>query len=67
MASEPKFTVPGLSSRGENNPRKVATSGEEVIHFRGKKTIDPSRLVVELLYRCNQSIEHGKERIVGSR
>ena len=37
MASEPKFIVLGLSSRGENDPRKYASGREEVIHFRGKQ------------------------------
>jgi hypothetical protein len=35
--------------------------------FEVNETIEPSRLVVELLDRCNQCIEHGKASTVGSR
>jgi hypothetical protein len=36
MAREPKFTILGLSSRGEKDPRKDASGREEAIHFQGK-------------------------------
>jgi hypothetical protein len=62
MASEPKFTVPGLSSRGDKDPRKLREVERKLFTFEVNETIDPSRLVVEFLDRCNQCIEHGKTK-----
>jgi hypothetical protein len=35
--------------------------------FEVNELIEPSKFVVELLNRCNQCIEHGKESISGSK
>jgi hypothetical protein len=46
---------------------KLPQVERKLFTFEENETIDPSRLVVELLGRCNQCIKHGKASTVGSK
>jgi hypothetical protein len=46
---------------------KMPQVERKLFTFEVNETIEPSRFVVELLDRCNQCIEHGKESIARSK
>jgi hypothetical protein len=64
VASEPKFTVPALTQEVKRIKERLPQVEKKLYIFEVNETIEPSKIVVEFLDRCNQCIEHGKESTV---
>jgi hypothetical protein len=51
----------------KNIQEKLPQIQRKLFSFEVNERIEPSRFMVELMDRCTQCIEHGKEIITGSK